>query len=657
MLFRPGIRCLSDSPFTTDYLSTSSHPFRNRRRDMTVAARFVLVPSLLLALGSLVCGRGGSAVHAAPKRDACWRVEDIRPGMKGVGRTVMKGTKVETFQAEVLGVLKNTSPGRDMIVCRLSGLDLEKTGVIAGMSGSPVYIDNKLVGAVAYAWAYSKEPIAGITPFCQMNGFVEAFERRDGLRAHKPTRVGLRQPLVIDGKAFDVVTVSQDFTATKEAAADGLWMMPLRTPLAATGFTPNSLRYLQERCGRFGLTPMQGGAAPARVVEEEKDAPLEPGSPLAISLIRGDFDLSGIGTVTHVEGQRVFGWGHPFMSLGACEFPLMSGYIITVYPRQTVSFKMGAPLKPLGVINADVSTCIAGWLGRKADMLPLRTTVALDADSPPRTFNVEIARQPALLPALVFTALSNSVDMEGELPEEMTAELQARIEIEGRDPIVIEDTFSGFSGNRAPQALYSQVGAVVNLLTRNSFQPVRLERIECRTHVKPGRRTAEIESVELASDVYEPGETVKTVVFLRPYKGVRRRVPVSLKLPSDLPEGSYAATVGDDLLNARLTLRDNPTLNNPSNLDQVFEAVRVQTSVRRTNLVLRLPVPQSGVALNGTTLPRLPPSMVQILGHSRRTGAQTLNRALVSRQPTEWVIQGAETVRFQVVKHKKATDE
>ncbi len=622
---------------------------------MTSAFRFCLVPSLLLSLLSIACWIDESAAVAGPKGDKYWCVKDVRPGMKGVGRTVMKGTKVETFQAEVLGVLENTSPGRDLVICRLSGLNLEKTGVIAGMSGSPVYIDNKLVGAVAYAWPYGKEPIAGITPFCQMNGFVEAFERRDTIRTTKPTRVGLRQPLVIDGKEFETVTVAQGFEEERSSPTDGLWMMPLRTPLSAAGFTKNSLKLLHERCGGFGLIPVQGGAAPARIAEEEKNAPLEPGSPLAVAMIRGDFDLSGIGTVTHIEGDRVYGWGHPFLSLGSCEFPLMSGYIITVYPRQTVSFKMGAPIKPLGVINADVSTCIAGWLGRKADMLPMRMTVALDADSPERTFNVEIARQPMLLPTLVFTALANSVDMEGELPEEMTADLEARIHIEGRDPIVIKDTFSGFSGSRAPQALYSQVGAVVSMLTRNSFQPVRLERIECRTQVREGRRTAEIEAVELASDTYEPGETVKATVFLRPYKGVRQRVPLSLTLPSDLPEGQYTATIGDDLLNARLTLRSDPTLTNPSNLDQVFDAVRVQTSVQRTNVVMRLSLPHAGVAVNGKTLPNLPPSMVQILGNSRRTGAQTLTSALVARQPTAWVIQGSENVRIHVVKHKKTS--
>lgn len=645
---------------------------------MTAAARPFSPCRVLFSLLSLACGLFAATAAAAPKPESYWRVEDIRAGMKGFGRTVMKGSKVETFQAEVLGVLKNTSPGRDMIICRLAGLNLEKTGVIAGMSGSPIYIDNKLVGAVAYAWPYGKEPIAGVTPFSQMNGFVEAFERRDSVAPLKPARIGLRQPLVIDGKEFDTVTVAQRFDEPRgswfvdresikndrrsaihdpRSTNHDLWMMPLRTPLSAAGFTRNSLKLLHERCGEFGLTPMQGGAASARVAAEEKNAPLEPGSPLAVAMIRGDFDLSGIGTVTHVEGNRVYGWGHPFMSLGACEFPLMSGYIITVYPRQTVSFKMGAPIRELGVINADVSTCIAGWLGRKADMLPVAMNVALGDGSAPRTFHVEIARQPTLLPSLVFTALANSVDMEGELPEEMTAEMQTRIEIEGREPIVIKDTFSGIGGNRAPQALYGQVGAVLSILTRNSFQPVRITRIECQTRIQPGRRTADIEAVELDSDTYEPGETVHATVFVRPYKGVRQRVAVKLKLPADLPEGTYAATVCDDLLNARQTLRENPTLNNPANLDRVFEAVRVQTGVGRTNVVLRLPVPDTGVALHGTALPHLPPSMVQILGSTRRTGAHAFSTALVARRPTDWVIQGSELVRFAVVRHKKTKDE
>src|SRR5262245_44989813 len=341
------------------------HPFRSRP----------LLPACLVLAGTLTLGvlvfltQADAGPHPetptqipagtpAPRLGNCWRVEDVKPGMKGFGRTVMKGTRVERFQAEVIGVLKNTSPGRDMVLCRLSGLDLERTGIIAGMSGSPVYLDGRLLGAVAYGWAYGKDPIAGITPFCQMHDFAESYELRDlaeqgklppGRRRPAGVPAGGRRhtlatPIAAGQSVFDSVTVSQDPDEDGKGK-DELWLTPLRTPLAATGLTAHSLKLLRDRAPGLGLVPVQGGGAGARVADANKDVALEPGGPLAISLIRGDFDLSGIGTVTHLDGDRVYGWGHPFMSLGDCDFPLMTGFIHAVYPRQTVSFKIGSPLR------------------------------------------------------------------------------------------------------------------------------------------------------------------------------------------------------------------------------------------------------------------------------------------------------------------------
>jgi hypothetical protein len=357
--------------------------------------------------------------------------------------------------------------------------------------------------------------------------------------------------------------------------------------------------------------------------------------------------------VTHIEGERVYGWGHPFMSLGTCEFPLMTGYIHTVYPRQTVSFKMGSPLRTVGVINADVSTCIAGWLNRKPDMMPVSTKVTLGETGVPRTFNVQTVRQRSLLGTLVFTALTNAVDMEGDLPEELTAELYAKIEIEGQPPLVIKDTFSGFSGGRAPAALYSQVAGAVNLLTTNSFQSLRIKSVECDTHILPGRRTADIEAIELDSENYAPGDTVKARVFLRPYKGDVRRVAASLKLPADLPEGTYSVTASDDMTSIRQSLRDNPTLSNPQDVAAVLEMVRTQMSAKRTSLVLRLPTGPAGVAMGGKSLPNLPASMVTILSNQKRTGTQTVGSSVTAQQPTDWVIQGSESARFTVSRNPK----
>jgi hypothetical protein len=616
---------------------------------------FLFASIILLSACSMVLSPISPA-QAGPKPESYWNVDEVRAGMKGQGRTVMRGTKIETFDAEVLGVLKNTNPGRDMVLCRLSGLNLEKTGVIAGMSGSPVYIDNKLLGAVAYAWPFGKEPIAGVTPFSQMHGFVEAYERRDLAEQNKPVRVGLGKPLSIDGRDFTSVTVSQSYAEPRPDAADGLWMVPLQTPLCASGFTPHSLGLLRDECRSAGLLPMQSGAATAVIADQEQNTPLQPGGPLAVALVQGDFDLSGIGTVTHIEGTRVYGWGHPFYGLGACELPLMTGYIHTIYPRQSVSFKMGSPLRTVGVINADVSTGIAGWLERKPDLIPVRMTVQGCPGEASRVFNVQVVRQRSLLPGLMFASLINSIDMQGELPDELTANVSARVEVEGHAPLVIEDTYSGplYTGGRAPPALYSPVANLISLLSANSFKPIRINRIECETRIRAQRLTADIEGVELDSETYEPGDTIQATVFLKPFKSLRQRVPLSVKLPVDLPEGTYSATVCDDLRNALFELRDNPTLSTPRSLGQLFESVQVQTAAKRTNLVVRIPINAVGVALGGTSLPNLPPSMVQILGTSRRTGSQPMAGALVARQSTTWVVQGTDSVRFTVTKNKKA---
>jgi hypothetical protein len=621
---------------------------------MRPALRPPSLPLLLAGCGFvsllLLAPAGRSA--AVPQPSRYWQVEDVRRGMKGHGRTVMQGTKVETFQAEVLGVLKNTSPGRDLILARLSGLNLEKTGVIAGMSGSPIYIDGKLLGAVAYAWSFGKEPIAGITPFVQMRSAVEALERREVSPEAKPVRVGLAEEVEAGGRSFDAVSVSQGFD--EAPAGDGLHLVPLRTPLMATGFTRHSLDLLAKRVGRFGLVPMTGGSATAKVAEEEKDVALEPGGPLAVALITGDFDLSGIGTVTHVEGGRVYGWGHPYMSLGGCQLPMYTGYIHTVYPRQTVSFKMGSPLREVGVLHADVSTCVGGLLDKKADLMPMKIDVRVGGGEC-RTFHLRVARHRGLLPTLIYTALTNAVDMEGELPEEMTARLHAKIELEGRQPVVIHDTFSGFSGGRAPQVLYSQVALTASQLVFNSFEDLQIKRITCETRVEPGRSTAEVESVTLDADHYRPGDTVTATATLRLYKGGRQRVRLKLKLPEDLPEGSHTATLCDELASARLDLRGDPALYGPTSAAQVLDGLKVLLDARRTTLALRLPLGAHGVAAGGKSLPRLPSSMVHILTHGKRSGATTMTRALLARERTDWVIQGAESVTFQVTKTRRAT--
>ena len=595
-----------------------------------------------------------------PKPETYWNVDDVKAGMKGQGKSVIKGVKIESFDAEVIGVLKNTSPGRDLILCRLSGMNLEKTGVIAGMSGSPIYMQGKLLGAVAYTWAFGKEPIAGVTPFSQMVRYAAAHERRElAKEKNKPARIGLAKPILLDGREYKDVIVADDNRDPQSAAADGMWMVPLKTPVMTTGMSPRSLAVLREHFQQCGLVPMQGGAVSSSIPADERNISLAPGSALSLAMITGDFDMSGIGTVTHIEGKRVYGFGHPFMNLGGCDLPLMTGYTHTIFPRLSISFKMGSPMRNVGVINADTSTCIAGWLDRQPDMLPLSATLLREPEGKAQTCHVKIARLRGMIGALVQAALTNSVDMEGNFPDEMSARIKARIEIEGHEPLILDDWFAGptYVGDRAPQMLYAPLGLLVQQLGSNPFETLRFKSIECTTEVQPGRRTADIETSELASDTLAPGESLKALVTLRPFKGQRQRVALEVKLPSDLPEGNYTALIGDDLNNVRAELRDNPHLAMPQNIEHQLQMIRLQLGAKRTNLVMRVPLSSgAGVAMGGRTLPNLPPSMVQILSSSKRTNTQTIHAALVARSETSWVVQGADTLRFQVTKNKRVSN-
>jgi hypothetical protein len=576
--------------------------------------------------------------------------------MKGTGRTVMLGTKLDEFGAEVLGVLKGVSPGRDMVLCRLTGCNLEHAGIIQGMSGSPIYIDGKLLGAVAFAWEFAKDPIAGVTPFEQMVAYVRSSDRRLAAEAQDLDRhasSGNPGPAVaplIAGVSDDPPGAGLGPVAVSGGAPAG--MKPIATPLAASGFTPRALALLEERFRPLGMAPMAGGAAPDNIVREEGDKPLVPGAPLSIAMVTGDFDLSGIGTVTHVEGNRVYGFGHPMMGLGACEFPMMTGYIHTVYPRASVSMKMGSPLKVVGVLDTDVSTGVAGRVGPKPDMLPMTVRVKTGRYSDPRVYHVQTVREPHLLPALVLSVLTNAVDTEGNLPEELTAHIKATVRLKGHDPVEVNDTLSGprYTGPMGPAALFSPIASIVNILARNPMAKVRIEGIDCDIEVLAGRTVAAIESVRLASDRLEPGDTLKALVTVKPFKGERQTVALSLPLPADLDEGPYEAAFCDATTSVRRRLRNEPGVTEPRDLEGLLQVLRLQTAPRRTGVYLHVPRPDRGLAVAGQPLPNLPGSARAVFSTGRQTQDPPVRSDLVRVAETPWVVEGSASLRFTVVK-------
>jgi hypothetical protein len=587
-----------------------------------------------------------------------WAVEDVKEGMKGYGKTVLHGTDIVKFDVEVLGVQRNSSPGRDTILVRLSGCKLEHTGIIAGMSGSPVYIEGKLLGAVAFAWPFGKEPIAGVTPFSQMVGYAGSL-RTDYLADVQGARPASTMP--------NLKLLEQDFTppsvlnraapalAGAGSSSSVLGMSRITMPVIVSGFQPRTLAALGEQLEPLDMIPVMGGGVPADVLAEAANKPLEPGSPLVIPMVTGDFDISGVGTVTHIEGDRVYGFGHPMMSLGKCEFPLMSGYIHVVYPRQTVSFKMGSPLKTLGVIDTDVSTCVAGRLGARPRLVPMEVTIKRPGRATPHHYKVEIVPQKELFASMVFNVLVGAIDTEGNLPDELTMAVNTTIHVKGRKPIEINNVYAGdqFAGAFAPVSAYSVVPQFVNALVRNPFADVEIESIRTTTEITDGRNSADITKVRLKSDVLEPGDKLVAAVELEPYRGAPQSTEISLDLPPNFPPGQYIAAVTDATNSVRSDLRNQPHLLQPQDLDQLFRVLELQVAERRTNLYLRVMTRELGVALEGQAMPNLPLSMANILMSRRRTGAVPIRSELVAKTDTPFVLSGLQVFQFQVVPDKK----
>lgn len=578
------------------------------------------------------------------------QVDEVKRGMRGYGRTVLQGTEMVRFEVEILGVQRNVVPGRDLILSRLSGAGLEESGVIAGMSGSPVYLEGKLLGAVAYAWPFAKEPIAGITPFVQMRDSAAQPQDYAFVSASTVRYDGSYQVAQLDWPkqdAFEAIAEAKSGGAAPVAANVG-GMKPIAMPLSASGLGPKTLKRLQAHFEPFGMLPMAAGGG--QVDQESLSAKIEPGSVMACGLVTGDVDITGIGTATHVEDDRVWGWGHPMMSSGRCQYLLRSGYIHLVNSKLNISTKMGSALEVLGVIDADVGSCIAGQLGQKPDMVPVEIDIRESMTDTQHSFKVQIVRQPELLGSLVATVLSNSVEDLGKLPSELTVKLDASIEIEGIEPIEIQDTFSGSSvaGSRGLSRLFGTLAVVTNGLSQNPFEMARIEKIRCKAEITDQRTSARIESVRLHQQTYAPGEDLVATVTLRPFKQEPIRREVKVTLPENLPKGKYSVTLCDVGNHLRQRFNEQPQLLNARSVSEMAEAYRQQLTDTHRGLYVRIPLPEEGLAMQGVHLPQLPASVRSVLSSSGGTNHEKIRRSLVHCEELPWIVEGGTTLNFVV---------
>ncbi len=567
----------------------------------------------------LIIGCFGETTVFGADESLLMSVDDIRPGMKGIGKTVFLGTTIEEFDVEILGVLKNQTPHGDAIMAKVTGgpLPLEESGVLAGMSGSPIYIDGKLIGALAFIPAiFPKEPIAGITPIHQM--------LRDAERVPSLASVS-------------IASLSEGGT---ERGRESFRFRPIQTPLVVSGVDQQSMVFIEKQLMPFGMTPIQGGSA-SQMIREEADTDLQPGSAVGVQLIRGDMNASAVGTVTFRQQNTIIAFGHPMFAAGTVNLPMTAAYVHLTVSNLRNSFKMASSISSVGAITQDRATGIFGTIGQNSPMVPLDVVVSNSGSSFMRhRYSFEVANHPFFTSVFMKIASFNALRTTERSLGDFTISTRLTIEFEHSQPLVIEDQFTG---NDSPIPVILKTFSPLDVLINNSIAPVAFKKVSLEMDVKEQVQLAEIVGLRVEKNVLRPGENVDAAITLRPY-GEEEPITLaaSLRIPEDTLQGSLQLFACDAHVTSTLEALRAQAKFQPQTVEQLQQVLREKIS--SNTVVLTLFQPRPGIVIQGQELPSPPISLLSMMNSTRRsTGKNSLTRGQIvahSTMPTSYNIVG-----------------
>lgn len=572
-------------------------------------------------------------------------LESIQPGQTGYGKTVFEGTRVDTFQVEILGVLKNVGPKQNMILARLSGGPIARTGVFAGMSGSPVYIEDKLIGAVAYAFPFAKEPIAGITPIREM---VDIFKEKPESGPRRARRVNpdkmydvAQLPSFLSHFELPQFFVEPSLTRWQDLGR----LQPIATPLNLSGFSPRSIQQFSSQLELLGLVPVRGMGT-ARM-EAYEDVPLQAGSTITVQLVRGDIEVSASGTATHIEGDRIYGFGHPFLSIGTTDLPLNKGAVLTIIPNLMTSEKVSATLEPIGSIKQDRATGIMGVAGEEAQLIPVRLRLHTSRNEV-KELNFEVVTDNFLTPFLMsFTVHSSIVSSERSIGDQ-TIQVKCTISIKGQSDVNFESSVSDLVSSPVFAALAA--ASPVNFLLNSGFEELVMEKIDVEITAVEQTREATLETIWQDRLEVDPGEEVHLTVFLRQSNGdtIIKKYPV--KIPEEITPGPLKIVVADGMSLTREDAETGVGEFIPESLQQLIKAIN--NLKKNDRLYIRLVREQAGAIISGERMPDLPPSLLALYG-SRKTSGELKSMGEViyvehELPATEFVLNGRQEISVNV---------
>jgi hypothetical protein len=584
---------------------------------------------LLFALSAVMAALClGPHVAAAQESREILPLSQVRPGMQGYAYTIFAGDQVEKFDLEVLGVLDNfLGPKQSIILVQLKGPKVEHTGVVAGMSGSPVYLDGKLAGALSLKLGiFTKEPIAGVTPI------------EDVL--NPPSQITSSQ-----AGAQQLGLPSE--SATRAGLPSGSGLEPIETPLVFSGFQPAAIQQFANQLHGYGLVAAQGGTAAPR----PEDAHLVAGDMAGMVLVQGDASINSACTVTAVRADRVYLCGHPFLSLGDVQLPMARSRVVITLSSNLASTKIVNVGGSIGTITGDHLTVVTGKLGAPPAMIPLDLT--LQAPGATKTLHFELVNHPKLTPLLVALTTFSGLTQNSLYGEGTTLHLSGEIRLQGHAPVQIENTFApgdSFSPDGLPIALTMQ-----NVFTRlftNTFEPTTVDRISLRVESVAGRKSFTIESAWLEKGEAAPGETLRVRVLLRPYRGAARVEETTVRVPEQVARGTMLRVlVSDaDLLNrASRGFAFAGAGGGPNGLDQLIALLNRER--RNDRLYVGLFVPSPTLLWDDKELPNIPLSQINVVdGRPTPGSVQILRESLASESsiPLGGPVSGVISLNLQI---------
>ena len=560
----------------------------------------------------------------------------IQAGMHGVAYTVFQGTKPEAMDVEVLGVLKNANgPKGDIILVRLGGEKAQYTGVVAGMSGSPVYIDGKLAGAVAFRIGeFSKEPIAGVTPISEMLE-ISAIDST-------PTSVP------VQSKSLPSLTSKTSGPGVSSVPVQSFanYLKPIETPLVFSGFSEDAVQKFAPQFASQGIVPVMGVGSASSVKQPE---PMVPGSAVSAVLVSGDMNIAATCTVTYIDATHLLACGHPLMQFGMVDLPMTKAEVLATLPSPLNAFKIVNATETVGSFVQDRHNGIMGEFGRKAEMIPV--TLTIHGGTTPKVFHYEVLNNARLSPVAISTTVYNALHGVNEYGDETTYAMKGAISVGGFPEVKLEDMFAASADSLMPAAMMaaSAIGGSFGRIYDNPYSTPNIKGVQLDFEVTNERRWARLESARTDVSEARPGDEITVEVLLRPYRGdaVIEHVPV--RIPTSASKGStlHVLVSDGDMLDR---LRRGPSTAQRLDLASTIGVLNKQHVNNRVYVSVLDQDPEAVVA--DKVMPALPLSVMNVMDGMRGTEDMTvLGESSVSETataPLDYVVSGAQLLTVTI---------